>query len=288
MKLQMAERQAVQLENQNKMLLHVVNKLDQMSLHPHPPSAQIPSFLSPRQTRNQGQQAALSFPHLPHQVTVNRGSSSSTNGMWQLLASNGDGKDTDLYTVGGKRKLYDFLTSVTSVPLGVLKANKQFDWISANWKSESSTKDKLAGTRNTEARKLMELVLHLATEAELSKMFEPLPQSNSALAIALEEKRIMTENVIVKVMDFLDAHEKKKKPSSIARKKEDTTGALFRRWCVLEYPKTDPNLVEPSSNNILNWAETGMVLDGSATTTSAGLSDSLPKKKRRRNQISVQ
>jgi len=284
------ERQSVQIDTQNNMLMHVVEKINTMSMHPHPPSSLIPSFGSPR-TRNQGQQQAahgqqsLSYSHI-HQVSVNRRgtcSSSSTNDTW-LPSSNGDGRDTKGYSVGPRCKLIDFLGYVSSWPLGTLKPAKQFNWISANWTSfgTQTKSDKLAGTQNTEAKKIMELVLHLATEAELSKMFDPLPETPIELAAAIAEKKIATEGVIDKVMDFLEGHEKKTNPSS-TRHKKSTTGALYKRWGSLNYTKADPNHVEQSLNNVRNWAGAEMMLSGFAVGTNevSASSSTQPNKKRK-------
>lgn len=286
----MAERQAVQLEKQSMILDHVVQTL---SLQPHPPSALAPSFASPRTTRNQGQghQQANTHSHqslsVSHPVTVNRGgSSSSSNGTMWLQPSNANGRDSTGYTVGRRRQLKEFISSVTSVPLGILnKEHTQVDWISGNWTptTTDSASDKLAGTQNTEAKKVMELVVHLATDAELSSIFNPLPQLSAALATAMNEKRQATDGVILKVMNFLELHEKKTKASGRKVTYASTTGALSKRWGVLKYIKADPNHVDPG---IQSWSNAGTAMSGSAMATGADSSSSLPKSKRSRSDQS--
>ena len=263
------------------MIMQLMTKIDALTMSPHPPSAQSPSLLSPR-TRNQGHAHTLSrFP--PQVVTGNHGgssssSSSSSNGVFNLLPSNANGKDSSGYSVGTRCDLKSFLVAISSVPLGSIK-DKNINWITPNWKTVLSA-DKVAASRNTEAKKIMELVLHIATEDQVKKMFSPLPADPIELASALDDKRSAMDSVIVRVMEFLEEHEKlvpKSKPTSSrqAAPKVSTTGALCRRWCNLQYTKKDPKLIEAASSTIQPWAAAGMVLCGTATGAATSSSDSL-------------
>jgi hypothetical protein len=204
-----------------------------------------------------------------------------------LEASNANGRDTNGYSVGSRRQLDQFLRSFFSIPLGQINNKKQINWIAPNWRTMSS-QEKVEATSNTEAKKLMELVVHVATEEQLTTLAKPSPESTVALAEVLQAKKTAIESVVGKVLQFLHDHEAAVEPKTPKSDRQSppkvaTTGALIKRWKTLKYTKLMP--VEKGANTtIQTWGSAGLTLQGtSAAATSSDSSQSNAKKRSREN-----
>ena len=281
-------KQAQLLSNQHQLLQQLVGAINHISLHPHPPSALVPSHSgsSPR-TRNQGQQIRPS-PSQPYAALGSVNGSSALD----LVPSNANGKDTSGYEVKAQCDLASFVKNFFSKPLGSIKIHKETRkkellWdFEGNW-SQLCCRDKSYATSSNqkgEAKKIMELFVVLASEKEIEQMSAVLPLQPVALGVVLDAKRIATENVIVRLMHFLDEHEKllpKTKTSTRASPvKSSNTGALYSRWKKLKYITTRPDI--GGVKVIHPWANAGMALNGSAVATSSDSSSSIRNNKRSR------
>ena len=258
-----------------------------MSLNPHPPSALVPSHSSPR-TRSTGQGHSFSL----------RGSSSSSNGNGAVVlqASNSNGRDPTGYFVGSQRTISDFVDSFFSKPLGSININsethkKDIQWVAGNWRSLSTTnkEHKVLAMQNTEAKKIMELFVHLATEEEIGHISAVSPLNPAALSVVLNKKSTAKDDVIVRLLHFLDGHEKLRRKTTSTSSRQatarvSTTGALYSRWKILNYTTTDTNDVDTAPNPIHPWANAGMALNGRAIATGSDSSGTSDNRKRSRKE----
>ena len=222
-------------------------------------------------------------------------SSSNGNGALVLQASNSNGRDPTGYFVGSKRTLSDFVDAFFSKQLGSININSEthkidIQWVAGNWRSLSTTitEHKLLALQNTEAKKIMELFVHLATEEEIGQISAVLPLNPAALSVVLNKKSTAKDDVIVRLLHFLDGHEKLRRKTTPTSSRQptarvSTTGALYSRWKILNYT-TDANNVDTASNPIHPWAEAGMALNGSAIATGSDSSGTSVNRKRSRKE----
>jgi len=171
------------------------------------------------------------------------------------------------------------------VPLARLNDEKdKIYWVTANWKTTTTAKQKSAANQNTEAKKIMELVLHLTKKEDLETLFTPLPDNSThELSIAMDKRREVMDRIVDAVMQFLTDHEKKTKTSSSRQSSASasTTGALYSRWKKLQYTTKDPN--DNTENNIQPWPAAGMALNGSATAIGQGQQKEAARKRQRQD-----
>ena len=273
-------------------MLQTLAKLQELTMNPHPPAGpqSSSSHASPR-IKGQGGQGRNSQSQIFHNpVTASREASSSSSSL-SLRPSNADGRDSSGYNVGSRCQLEEFMRSFYDVPLGSIGADKQIRWIVPNWKKIHPS-DKVACTKNCEAKKIMELVVHLATEQQLNTMATPPPSNSSSLASMLNDKREAIQNVVSKVLQFLLDHEDKApktKPTSNRQPppKVATTGALAKRWSLLDHTKLSPDAIGEQMKSIHSWNNAGVVLAGAATTSSDSMvNDATKKTKKRRRKSS--
>lgn len=201
-----------------------------------------------------------------------------------LQPSNADGKGI-LFSVGTQCELKKFVDAFYSKPLGTITIHedtrmKGLKWdYQGNWQHISTYDPKYAtfNLQNSEAKKLMELFVHLATEQEIEQMRAVLPLEPMALGVVLDAKRNATDNVIIRLMNFLDEHEQLL-PKTSTRKptaKASTTGALIKRWYKLKYTTLDPGV--PVVNPIHTWSE----MNANGTATNSGSSSSIHNSNKR-------
>jgi hypothetical protein len=156
----------------------------------------------------------------------------------------------------------------------------------ANWKTIPSS-EKSAATQNGEAKKLMELVVHLATEEQLTTLAKPSPTAATALAKVMDEKREAISSVVGKVLEFLQDHEAKTKPKKTPvtirnpPPKVANTGTLLSRWKKMNYTKKSPADNEDESTVIQSWGAAGLAMNGVAIAPSSESSSSSSHKRSR-------
>ena len=271
-------------------MLDTLAKLEKLTMNPHPPAGpqSSSSHTSPR-IKGQGGQGRNSQPQVMHHpVTASRGASSSSS--LSLRPSNADGRDSSGYYVGPRCQLEEFIRSFYDVPLGRIGADKKINWIVPNWKKIIST-DKLGGTQNSEAKKIMELVVHLATDQQLITMATPPPSNSSSLASLLNDKREAIQNVVNKVLQFLLDHEDKAPKTHPTSNRQPppkvaTTGALAKRWGTLKHTKLSSDEVGEQMKSIHSWNNAGVVLAEAATSSVPIVNDATKMTKKRRRMSS--
>jgi hypothetical protein len=166
-----------------------------------------------------------------------------------LVASNADGADDRGYVVPETHPLADFILDVLDHQLGTI-TGRNISWNKGRWRSLSQGRpgEQAQLDRGTEARKIAELFVHLATDAQRQDITAELPTTVDYQAVV--ERRMTAVRAVVATIkdDFLEAWEKYKRgavdPEEEKKKKKGrkkaNCGALYSRWKKVGYEKERP------------------------------------------------
>lgn len=189
-----------------------------------------------------------------------------------LVPSNADGADDTGYFVPPTHPLAQFIIDIVTKGLGVIKG-KEISWQWGQWRVLSQTRkdDKAIVDRNNEARKITELFLYLATDAQLQAITAALPATNRTAALA--SRKQAAEDVVANMMDtYLPEHERYLPQKGVVAKKgrkaaprSPNCGALYRRWKIVGYAKGRP-INKPAEGRgrvdyTFPWVQARAVLD---------------------------
>ena len=235
---------------------------------PRPPAGTPnKSFSSPlTRGRRSGSNAAVAI--------TTGGTAVATTSIYDVLVpSNRGGHDDGGYFVPSRITAEEMVRDFFGIPLGFVKSDGSIQWHeAAKWRQLSRQFDLSQVSRNHEGKNFMRLVVYIATEEELAKMAAPAPGDPIALAACLNAKRTATDDVIGRLMVYLQEHETLLDPTPVPKKKgapkKNTVGALYKRWERIKFPLRVPK-PPVISNNILHWSDVSMPATASSASASA-------------------
>lgn len=245
--------------------------------NPRPPAGSPnKSFVSPL-AHGRRSNAAAAVTVTTRGASSSRGSSAPSI-LDLLVPSNSDGRDDSGYFVPPRHTAFNMVRDFFGIPLGSVIADGtecKIQWHeAAKWRPQTS--DPSQNSRNIEGKKFMKLFAYIATVEEVGKMAALAPEDPVALAACLESKRTAIDDVIGRLMQYLEEHERflptTGEPKKKGGPKKSTVGALSKRWGGVNNALHHPNEPLVASGSILRWSAVG---SASASAASASASSAV-------------